>query len=690
MLRLSFCVAMGSFAIKWLYRRLTTSRIAPIKDAPATSKTPAIATDISADPGAEDMVWVYFGTQTGTAEGFSNELEQESQSKGLRMTVVDMQEFDADEFVQHKTVILVVATYGEGDRTDNSIDFFKWLEDDNLAEDTLAGMKFTVMGLGNRQYVHFNLAATVADEKMARLGATRIYDLGLGDDDQNIEEDFEQWKENGLWPAIMEAVGKKSEDADAVCDRSKSQISGLGEADDVKAKLPLRAVIGDDRAASSDPLVQVGGTEVLGKWYFSASIAPIVVCDELRQLRDEACGKTTKHIEFNTKHLPSLQWKTADNVEILPSNPEDVVDWFAERLGVLDSLESSLNFVRAPGVDKPVRKPFPAPCLVRHALSFYCDLCQAPAKAAARRIAALCTDVNDKDLLESLLNDREAYQWLTGDEVHLSLREFFELFLPSADIDFGTFLQLCPRQKSRPYTISSSSLEDPHRIGVCVSMVLQDTLPSISDILDGLTKRGFRLPANAAERAVRASTSENAKESRRFSGVCSSMLCTRSGKGDKLMITTRPSSFRLPRKLTTPIIMLGAGTGIAPFRAFLREFRAERGSRTKTILFFGCTKQDEDYIYRSEIQEALEVQPVALQELVTAFSREQEHKVYVQHRLKERANQITELIKEGGYVYICGAVSMGKSVRDELTNMLGSSAMVDRLKTDGRLVEELW
>jgi len=118
-----------------------------------------------------------------------------------------------------------------------------------------------------------------------------------------------------------------------------------------------------------------------------------------------------------------------------------------------------------------VKKIFPAPCLVRKALEMYCDLVTAPSFPAARKFAALATDEEDLAFAESLLSDRETYRWLTGDGVHLSMRELLEVFLPSVEVDFGTFLQLCPRQKSRPYTIASSSREDPKKIGVCVGMV---------------------------------------------------------------------------------------------------------------------------------------------------------------------------------------------------------------------------
>eukprot|EP00931_Biecheleriopsis_adriatica_P091682 TRINITY_DN65568_c0_g1_i1.p1 TRINITY_DN65568_c0_g1~~TRINITY_DN65568_c0_g1_i1.p1 ORF type:complete len:683 (+),score=176.56 TRINITY_DN65568_c0_g1_i1:89-2137(+) len=674
-LRLAAAVAVGVWAARLLWSKLRSSR--PKEE--VTIAKDASPTNGSSGSRPDEGLWIYFGSQSGTAEGFAKELEEEAAGHEISATVVDMEDFEPDVFQQHKAVVLVVATYGEGDPPDNAVEFYKWLQDESLSGDLLKGMSFTVMGLGNRQYVHFNACSKVADKEMERLGAMRVHERGEGDDDQNIEEDFEQWKGNGLWPALCKVMGVGGE--------ATADSNALETPEAILKRLPLRVELAEQvKQLPVDPLVQVGGADVLGKWYFNASLAPVCVCDELRQLVDIDAGKTTKHIEFNVKQLPAVDWRTADNLEVLPQNPDAEVEWFAQRLGVLEQLESNLTFLRAEGMDKPVKKPFPAPCTVRSALSIYCDLCAAPNKTAAKRFASLARDAADREALEALLQDREAYQALTGEKGRLSLRQFFELYMTSAELDLSTFLQLCPRQKSRPYTIASSSKEDPSRIAICVSLV-QEEVPSVEALLKELEERGYAAPRGAA---YLQELGAQASQPRRFRGITTEMLCTQVTRGQKLWIYARASTFRLPRRTTTPIIMLGAGTGLAPFRGFAREFRAEQGSRTRTLLFFGCTKQNEDFIYREELEEAVKMEPPALKELVTAFSREQAHKVYVQHRLKERAAEVKQLIGDGAYIYVCGAVNMGKAVRDELVTALGSADYVDRLQTEGRYVEELW
>jgi len=428
-------------------------------------------------------------------------------------------------------------------------------------------------------------------------------------------------------------------------------------------------------------MVQVGGADVLGKWYFNASFASVTRCEELRQQPDVDAGKTTKHLDFSVRSFPALEWRTADNLEVLPRNPDHIVQWFAERLGVGGQLDHGVSFVRAAGVERAVKKLFPTPCTVQDALGSFCDLVRMPSQAAVWKFASFVRDPDEQHALRRLLEDKETFRWLSGEKIRVSFQDFLSLFMSSIEMDFGTFVQLCPRQKSRPYTIASSLREDKDTISVCVSAVREE-LPSLGDVIEGLASRGHAVPG-ARERLGHGTA-------RRFAGLCSTTLCTQTSVGDRLWILARASSFRLPRKVTTPVVMISAGTGIAPFRAFVREFRAEKGIRPKTLLFFGCTRHDSDFLYREELQEALGLEPPALGELVTAFSRERAEKVYVQHRLNERAGDVAGLINGGAFVYVCGATAMGAAIREELAKTLGSSDYVSRLQAEGRLVEELW
>ncbi|HEV2471314.1 MAG TPA: hypothetical protein VGS41_01535, partial [Chthonomonadales bacterium] len=144
-------------------------------------------------------------------------------------------------------------------------------------------------------------------------------------------------------------------------------------------------------------------------------------------------------------------------------------------------------------------------------------------------------------------------------------------------------------------------------------------------------------------------------------GVCSTLFADRAAVSDRLPIYIQPNKkFRLPKDSSAPIIMIGPGTGIAPFRGFLHERRAT-GASGKNWLFFGERSAATDYLYREEL-EAMQIDG-HLTRLDTAFSRDQDRKVYVQDRMLEQAQAFWSWLQEGASVYVCGDASrMAKDV----------------------------
>ena len=106
-------------------------------------------------------------------------------------------------------VIFCLATYGEGEPTDNAKQMFDWIEDESNCTD-LSNLKYTVFGLGNKTYEHYNAVARIFDKRLEELGATRIYEKGEGDDDASLEEDFGNWKAK-LWENACKAFGLSTE-----------------------------------------------------------------------------------------------------------------------------------------------------------------------------------------------------------------------------------------------------------------------------------------------------------------------------------------------------------------------------------------------------------------------------------------------------------------------------------------------
>jgi sulfite reductase (NADPH) flavoprotein alpha-component len=142
------------------------------------------------------------------------------------------------------------------------------------------------------------------------------------------------------------------------------------------------------------------------------------------------------------------------------------------------------------------------------------------------------------------------------------------------------------------------------------------------------------------------------KANRLRKGVASTYLTELVRPRQRVRVFLHPShGFRLPAGGDTPIIMIGPGTGIAPFRAFLEE-RAANGAGGKNWIFFGEQRREFDFLYREELEDYLK--RGVLTRLDTAFSRDQPHKVYVQHRMKENAAELWAWLLDGAHVYVCG------------------------------------
>ena len=180
-------------------------------------------------------------------------------------------------------------------------------------------------------------------------------------------------------------------------------------------------------------------------------------------------------------------------------------------------------------------------------------------------------------------------------------------------------------------------------------------------------------------------------------GVCSTYLADRVGEAQEAgVFLSANKSFRLPSD-DTPIIMIGPGTGVAPFRAFLHERRA-RGATGKNWLFFGDQHRSSDFLYEDELVEF--ERDGLLTRLDVAFSRDQHEKIYVQHRMREAGAQLFDWLESGAHLYVCGdAARMAKSVDEAVHDIVAEHGgrspdaaedYVDELKRSKRYLRDVY
>lgn len=253
-------------------------------------------------------------------------------------------------------------------------------------------------------------------------------------------------------------------------------------------------------------------------------------------------------------------------------------------------------------------------------------------------------------------------------EAYLAPRHVVDVLQDAAPARLSTSQVLsCLRQlQPRLYSISSSPLEDPTRVQVTVAEVMYSSL--------------------GKDRV----------------GVCSTMLSQRIQVGTRIPVYVHKNpDFRLPASPSTPIIMVGPGTGLAPFRSFILERmlqQEQQGAKPgPMVLYFGCRRRDQDYLYGNVLEGWAADGKVTL---YTAFSREQAKKVYVQDRLAQSADQVWELLQQGGHFYVCGdASSMAGAVEEALLQLVearqgqgreGAVAYLQELSEAGRYQRDVW
>lgn len=274
-------------------------------------------------------------------------------------------------------------------------------------------------------------------------------------------------------------------------------------------------------------------------------------------------------------------------------------------------------------------------------------------------VAEIEERANDQELSHILKNgDKEALDaWLWGRDILDLLR-----LLPAGGLPAKDFVQLLKPLQHRAYSISSSPLEADNNVHLTIASVRY---------------RSF---------------------GRDHGGVCSTFLADRVAEGDTAGIFVSPNkAFRPPEDQSRPMIMVGPGTGIAPFRAFLQERRAS-GAQGKNWLFFGDQHKASDFIYEDELGE-LSAQGI-LNRLDLAFSRDQDQKIYVQHRMKENGKDLFTWLEDGASFYVCGdATRMAKDVdralHEVITEFGGLSqddtdAYVANLKREKRYLRDVY
>lgn len=588
-----------------------------------------------AEEKTKTQIRIFFGSQTGTAEGFADKLVEEAEEYGLVAEAIDMEDFDQEELLDEEEYgdmchLFMMATYGEGEPTDNSIDFFDWLLEQDADDDDLSHLKYTVFGLGNTQYEIYNAAGKKTYKHLAKRGGKSIFPLGLGDDDGDIVADFNKWKDEGLWPAVCTELGVK-------CTRSEKP----------------KAKPGSNWTLKTHDTAPVRKYKPNSNGLYDATNPFPAKVTENRELfqSDRSC----RHIEVA---LPgNVKYHTGDHLGVLPLNSDHVIARVANRLNI--DLDQAVSLTTTKG-----KVPFYGAMLNRDVLARYPDLNQTATADVMSALSHFATDDSEAAQLSLLGSTAGAADFKkTISEQMRTIPDVLDMY-QSIQMNVAEILAVAPKLQVRYYSISSSHLMSPNSVHLTVAVVTY-TKPSGD----------------------------------RHDGVCSTHLQQTGLDGDLLCFVRTssfhpPADLATPLLLVGP----GTGVAPLRGFLHDRQHYKEKGeSLGQCEFYFGCRHVASEYLYQDELEGAADSGTIT--NLHVAVSRDSSERIYVQDLIRRNASSVWRLIESGAHIYICGLVAMsvdvGKALQEVMQGQGGVSpseaeAMWAKLKADGRFKTDVW
>ena len=493
--------------------------------------TPAVA------PQAAEPLTIVFASESGNSEKLASDMAKSARKIGLKPTVIDMAELELATLTKAKRLIVIAATWGEGEPPGRAVRVYNELMSD--AAPRLDGVEFGVLALGDTAYAEFCAIGKKIDERLAALGGKRAVDRV--DCDLDFATSAAQWIDGAL--------------------------KALAPADAERG----RVIAVDFSKPASAPASEIIEAEVL----------------EHINLNSSRSDKETIHLALGFEAAPP--YEPGASLDIYPENDSAAVDEILQMSGVSDeALRKDLLAAR--------------------------DITTLSTKTLETYAAA--TGHSD---VKALLADGKAREWIVGRQL-IDLIESFP-----AKVDAEQLRSLTRPLAPRAYSIASSRREVGDEAHLLVS-------------------------------AVRYRSYDRDRK-----GVASTHVADRLKRGQTLRVKLKPNKhFALPAT-DRDIIMVGPGTGIAPFRAFVQERRAIEAPG-KNWLFFGDRSFTHDFLYQLEWQDALK--DGSLTRMDVAFSRDTPEKVYVQHKMWAQRRDLIEWLENGAHFYVCGdAKRMAKDVR---------------------------
>ncbi|XP_020781782.1 NADPH-dependent diflavin oxidoreductase 1 [Boleophthalmus pectinirostris] len=589
---------------------------------------------------SDQSLLILYGSQTGTAQDTAQRIARQAKRRRLQVQTLSLDSYNIATLISESTVVFVCATTGQGDPPDNMRNFWKFIFRKSLPAGSLCQLDCAVLGLGDSSYPKFNFVAKKLHKRLQQLGASMLLPVGLADDQHELGSDavIDPWLFS-FWQRFY------------TLHPSLKALPSLKEDEALPPTFTLNFLEGDTDVtllASSTEQTMPSSCPFPAKFLSNTRVTDVSHFQDVRLFEFDITGS-------------KIEFSAGDVVMIRPCNAAEDVQQFCQLL----KLDLESRFTLSPTENTPVPARLPQPCSVRQLVETYLDIAAVPRRSFFELLLTFATNELEREKLvefSSTAGQDDLHAYCSRPR-RTALEVLSDFPHTTAEIKVDYLLDLFPEIQPRSFSIASSLKAHPNKLQILVAVVRYKT-----------------------------------KLYKPRRGLCSNWLASLDPEKEELYVPlwVKKGTLKFPKDQDTPVIMVGPGTGVAPFRSAVQERTAE--GKTANVLFFGCRSKSKDFYFKTEWEEKIQAGHLTL---FTAFSRDQEDKVYVQHRISENAELLMHLIaSKNACFYIAGnAKEMPSSVRDALKGVFqqqgavsaeAAEQMVVAMEQSGRLQSETW
>ena len=557
-------------------------------------------------------VTILYGSETGTAQDVAEQIWKNVKRKGLKSTICAMNEYDIQNLNSEKMMIFVVATTGQGDPPENMKGFWRFLLRKNLPPTLLNNVKYGILGLGDSSYKKFNFAAKKLNKRLIQLGATELLSVGLADDqhDLGIDAVVDPWEQE-LWTKVAEtfniSVTDFMDDQNTIIERfdvSEICINPISHEYHSDSDIYMKEVLTNNEMRVGTVIENVRTTS---EDHFQ----------DVRLIRLKSDG---------------INYQPGDVLYVRPKNCKKQVERF------FSILNDNNVQVHPDMIVQISEKEIKIPTVLNQTLRLgqiveqYWDLSFKPRRSTMQVLSLISENELEKEKLHEFTTadgQEELYSYINRPRRNI-LELLADFPRTTSKLNLKLLFEIMSPIKPRAFSIASSLRVTENEIHLLVAVVKYKT-----KLLEP-----------------------------RY-GLCSNWLANLM-PGDEIIFWIRKGTFKFV--YNKPMIFIGPGTGVAPFRSALLDKSTMDEDLSNCILFFGCRNKEKDYHCRNDFEYLSDKRHL---QLFCAFSRDQEHKIYVQHLIYEQKQLCWEFLSKGGNIYLAGnSKNMPNCVREEFVNLV--------------------